>query len=382
LEIALLCPYNLHRPGGVQGQVMGLARALRDLGHLATVVAPADGTDPVSGIPPDALVAVGRTVDVVSNGSVVPLSFSPLAWWRAGSLLRHGPFDVLHLHEPLAPGPGWAAICTAPQPLVGTFHRSGDSDAYRLLAPIARWAGSRLDARCAVSNAAQATATRALGGTYEIVGNGVEVERFSEAEPWPTTGPTVLFVGRHERRKGLGVVLHAYARARRERGLPPGTVLWVAGVGPETDALREQFPEDSGLAWLGRVSDEELTARLVGAHVLVAPALGGESFGVILLEAMAARTAVIASAIPGYSEVLANHGRLVPPGDVGAWAQALSEVLGAAETQTGICAGDMLDAAGAHASQWAMPRIAERYVEIYRAILDGGERSEQLPGSP
>ena len=156
-----------------------------------------------------------------------------------------------------------------------------------------------------------ATAAAALGGTYEIVGNGVEMDRFAHVDPWPTDGPTVLFVGRHERRKGLAVLLDAFAAVGRGR---PSATLWVVGQGPETDGLRLRTQADPRIVWLGRVDDEELGARLRGAHVLCAPSLAGESFGMVLLEAMAARTAVVASDIPGYAFVARGQALLVPPG--------------------------------------------------------------------
>ncbi len=201
-----------------------------------------------------------------------------------------------------------------------------------------------------------------------MVGNGVELERFATARPWPTDGPTILFVGRHEERKGLSVLLDAAAVSGDTPDALPAT-LWVAGEGPETDALRRRHPPSRRLQWLGRIGDDELAARLAGAHVLCAPSLGGESFGIVLLEAMAAHAAVVASDIPGYAAVLGGHGAVVPPGDAVALAAALRRAVSDAASASGLCAPAALDAAFDHASQWAMPAVAARYVALYEEVV-------------
>ncbi|HEY5025421.1 MAG TPA: glycosyltransferase family 4 protein [Acidimicrobiales bacterium] len=367
MRVALLCPYSLSRPGGVQGQVLGLAAALGAAGHEAVVLAPADDDLEVPGLAPGAVVRLGGSTGLRANGSVAPVALGPGAAVRAVRAVRGGGFDVLHLHEPLAPGPGYACLLACALPKVGTFHRAGASVAYRLLGPVARPMARRLAARCAVSAEARATAHHALGGSYEIIGNGVDVDRFSTAPPAPTSGPTVLFVGRHEERKGLGVLLEAISR------LEPGLDLtvWVAGEGPDTESLRRRHGADERLVWLGRIDDAALASRLAGAHALCAPALRGESFGVVLLEAMAARAAVVASDLPGFAAVVAGHGVLVPPGDVTALARAVETVARDAATGTGWCAPAALDAAFAHASQWSMPTMAERYLAVYERVLAG-----------
>jgi len=363
VRVALVCPYSLTVPGGVQGQVLGLARALESLHHHAVVLAPAEGPVETPG-PGSEVIVLGRSLPVRANGSVAPVSLGPFAAARAVRSIRQAGVDVVHLHEPLAPGAGYACLLRCPQPIIGTFHRSGASTGYRLLGPLARWAADRLDVRCAVSPEAMTTAADALGGTYEIVGNGVELDRFSAATPCATDGPTVLFVGRHERRKGLGVLLDAFGRVDDTRA-----TLWVVGHGPETDTLRARASADARVVWLGRVDDGELASRLRGADVLCAPSLGGESFGMVLLEAMATRTAVIASDIPGYASVAGTHALLVAPGDVPGLADALSRALADAAGGTGVCAPAALDGALAHASTWSMAHLAARYVGIYEAVL-------------
>ena len=328
--------------------------------------APADGPLDTPGLPPEAVVAVGRSVGLPANGSVAPVTVSPAAFGRAlCAAVRAGGFDVLHLHEPLAPGPGYGWLVRCAQPKVGTFHRAGPSVAYRLLGPLARAAAGRLSARCAVSAEAADTARRALGGTYDIVGNGVELERFSGAPPWPTHGPTIVFVGRHEARKGLGVLLDAVNRLDPETPV----TLWVTGEGPETPALRRRHPQSGRVIWLGRVDDDELASRLAGAHVLCAPSLGGESFGVVLLEAMAAGTAVVASDLPGYAAVMATARRARPPRRPRRVGPGPGPRGGGRRRGTGPSAPEALATARAHAAECSTANMARRYVDIYSRVL-------------
>jgi len=180
MRVALVCPYSLSRPGGVQGQVLGLARALGAEGHEIMVLAPAEHRLEVDE-PALGFVALGRSLPVPANGSVAPVSFSIRGARRGLRAIERAGVDVVHLHEPLAPGAGYACLLRCRRPVVGTFHRCGGSVAYRLLGPLARWAANHLTVRCAVSPQAMATARGALGGSYEIVGNGVELDRFADA---------------------------------------------------------------------------------------------------------------------------------------------------------------------------------------------------------
>jgi phosphatidylinositol alpha-mannosyltransferase len=308
------------------------------------------------------LVGLGRSVRVRANGSIAPVALGPTASIRALSALRVGQFDVLHLHEPLAPGASYACLAIAHLPKVGTFHRSGESIFYSVLGPLARGLAGRLQIRCAVSEEAASTARSALGGTYELIGNGVEVDRFSDAYPWPTDGPTVMFVGRHEKRKGLAVLLDAMSRVKKKNS---PAVFWVAGQGPETARLKERYPPSDSLVWLGPIDDRELAMRLRGAQVACFPSLSGESFGVVLLEAMAARSAIVASDLPGYRAAADGHAELVRPGDASALANQLEISLSDAATATGGSSPHLLDAAFAHASSRSMSEVAKRYVSVY-----------------
>ncbi|MGH9205102.1 MAG: glycosyltransferase family 4 protein, partial [Acidimicrobiales bacterium] len=238
MRIAQVCPYDIGIPGGVQAQVTGLTRALLRLGHHVDLIAPGRAAPAVSDLE---VLTVGRTVGVRANGSVAPISPFPRAFVRSWKLERHSDYDVVHLHEPLVPGPTLALLSRSHTPMVGTFHRSGSSIAYRAAGPVARRLARRLELRCAVSEQSARTAAQALGGDYEVVFNGVEVDRYARAAPWPSSAPTVAFVGRHEERKGLAVLLDALD------SLPVGTHVWIMGEGPETKRLRRGVGDRAGV---------------------------------------------------------------------------------------------------------------------------------------
>jgi phosphatidylinositol alpha-mannosyltransferase len=367
----MVCPYSLSRPGGVQGQVVGLARALDARGHQATVFAPLD--DPRDAPSDVTLVVTGQSVSLPANGSVAPVSVSPRAVHRALAALRAGHVDVVHVHEPFSPGLPYGILAVREiAPLVATFHRSGGSLFYSMLRPLTTSLARRKFAvRCAVSEAARQTAHAALGGEYVVLFNGVEVDRYAGAVPWPTDGPTVLFLGRHEERKGLGVLLDAFDRLVDPAAASP--TLWVAGDGPDTDALRRRYPDSRHVHWLGVLTEEDKLRRLAGADVLCAPSLGGESFGMVLLEAMAAGTPVVASDIPGYRDAAGGRARLVPPGDASALSSALRDLLrpvvgvDAERREQGRADG------AARAREWSMDRLARRYEALYREVTQPGE---------
>jgi phosphatidylinositol alpha-mannosyltransferase len=268
-------------------------------------------------------------------------------------------FDVLHLHEPFAPGPCMTALVIKPAPTIGTFHAAGESFAYKHMGAGTRFLNRRLDLRCAVSEDARAMAHHFVGGEYELVFNGVELEPYATAVPSPKAEPTIFFLGRHEPRKGLAVLLEAMGE------MPAGVHLWVGSDGPETEALRREVAGDVRIEWLGRLSDAEKMARLKAADVFCAPSLSGESFGVVLIEAMAASTAVVASDLPGYANV-ARAGRdalLVPPGDAAALAAALRLVLADRALAAGLVASGEVRAA-----EFSMTRLAETYVGLYERV--------------
>ncbi|MFZ0665151.1 MAG: glycosyltransferase family 4 protein [Acidimicrobiales bacterium] len=359
LHVALLCPYSLSIPGGVQGQVVGLAAELGRLGHDVTVLAPGSYT-----AGDFRFQTLGRSIALPANGSVAPVALGPRASVLALRALRKGRFDVLHMHEPFALGASYACLLFSRQALVGTFHRSGGSALYTVLRPLTRPLAKRMRVLCAVSPQALETAARALGGTYELIPNGVDVRRFMNADPWPTTAPTIMFVGRHEERKGLAILLEAFSKLNNRRA-----VLWVAGLGPDTDRLREMYPPTETIQWLGRIGDGELARRLRGADVACFPSIAGESFGVVLLEAMAARCSVVASDIPGYRAVAQRVARLFTPGDASELARLLADAVADSESSTGASSEEALDRGTAVAESFSMEKMARRYVTVYEAAL-------------
>jgi len=369
MRITLVCPYSLTVPGGVQTQVLGLARALRASGDEVAVVGPAEESKIAGRLDEAALdgavfVRVGAGTPISANGSRAPVSPWPATMSRTVSALRAFAPEVVHLHEPFVAGPSLAAVIKGPRPIVGTFHRSGNDLAYRAYGHlVGRWS-HRLDAVFAVSEEASATARACIGrlpAHIEIIPNGVEMRAVSSLAPWPASAPTVVFVGRHEHRKGLEVLLDAFAL------LPATTRLWVLGDGPETERLRGRFAADERLEWPGAVDDAERARRLAGADLFVAPSLGGESFGLVLLEAMAAGTAVVASDLPGYRLAAAGAACLVPPGDVGALARAMGVLLGNDEEREELRGRGLR-----RAEKCDMSVIAGLYKDVYRRLQRAG----------
>ena len=357
MRVLLVSPYSLSVFGGVQGQVLDLARSLRELGVDARVVAPCDGPPPERGI-----VTVGPSTNFSSNGSVAPIASGKSVARRTLEARRVIEPDVIHLHEPLVPGPTQTLLLGADEPLVGTFHASyfgRFNPWYRMLRPpLKRWV-SRLAIRTAVSDEAAGLAQLSFDGDYKIVPNGVDVPKFAKATPWPTDRPTILFIGRHEPRKGLGVLLDAFTDLERD------AVLWVAGEGPETDALRGRGVRD--VEWIGRISEEEKARRLRAATVFCAPALGGESFGIVLLEGMAASTAVVASDIDGFRNVARadRDALLVEPGDAGALRDALRGALDDPSHRA-----ELIASGEQRALEFSMRHVAERFVTLYEAAIE------------
>lgn len=362
VRVGMVCPYSLSVPGGVQAQVLGLARELRRAGLEVRVLGPCDGPPPATFVTP-----LGNSLPTAANGSVAPLAPDPSAALRTMRVLFEEQFDVLHLHEPLAPGPTMTALLVHPAPVVATFHAAGDSASYRYLNGPIRQFARNIERRVVVSKDAQALVQQYLGGEYEMLFNGVELDEYSAVAPRQNQHPTIFFCGRHEERKGLDVLLEAMTH------LGPEVRLQVASNGPDTERLMQRAAGDHRIEWLGRISEDEKIARLRGADVFCAPSLHGESFGVVLIEAMAAGTAIVASALDGYRNVATSEvdALLVPPGDAVALAGALRRVLTDSElSQRLVAAGHVRSTA------FSMRRLAERYAEIYRELkaVGAGQR--------
>ena len=359
----MLCPYSLTTPGGVQGQVMGLARELRRMGHEVRVLGPCDGA------PPDTFVTpLGDSLPTAANGSVAPLAPDPSASLRTIRVLKDEEFDILHLHEPLSPGPTFTSLVMQMAPIVATFHAAGESASYKYLnAPLKAFAAA-IEHRVAVSKDAVLLAERYLGGDYEILPNGVEIERFAPVPNEPrATRRAIFFCGRHEPRKGLEYLLKAHAT------LSDDVDLWIASDGPETERLKREWAGDARVQWLGRINDVEKASRLRQAAVFCAPSLGGESFGVVLIEAMAANTPIVASSLDGYMNVATNmiDAILVEPADVAALEAGLRLVLDDHEL-----AASLVEHGARRAAGFSMRNLAVRYEEIYRRVLENHSEPE------
>jgi len=364
----MVSPYSLSVPGGVQAQVMGLARELRRMGIEVRVLGPCDGPPPATFVTP-----LGNSLPTSANGSVAPLAPDPSCVMRTMRVMYEEQFDVLHLHEPFAPGPPMTAILLHPAPVVGTFHAAGESASYRHLKNYIKPAAANLAHRVAVSKDAAALVNAYIPAEYEILFNGVELDDYRTAQPFPTDRPTIFFCGRHEERKGLDVLLAAMAELGQVRG--KDVRLWIASSGPDTERLRAQSAGDARIEWLGRLSDSEKIARLKGADVFCAPSLHGESFGVVLIEAMAAGTCIVASALDGYRNVATDEvdSLLVPAGDAHALSGALERAL---SDQT--LAARLIGAGSTRADDFSMTTLAQRYAEIYRQVAlphAAGQRS-------
>src|SRR4051812_32333953 len=346
-RVALVCPYAWTTPGGVQTHVAGLADFLRSSGARVDVLAPADGRVDEPGFVP-----LGRSIGFRWQGTVTRVALDPRAATRTARAVRGRGYDFVHVHEPMLPAAGLAAVFAARCPVVATFHMTATSALwYRVFRPVVRSAARRLDARIAVSEEARAFASSALPGEYRVIPNAVHVASYGARRNGG--GGRIVFVGRPEPRKGLPVLLRAFER------LPDGATLDLVGVAPGEVAA------PAGVRAHGRVSDEDRARLLAEADVLVAPSLGGESFGVVLVEGMAAGLPVVATRIPGYAAVLPETaGRLVPPGDEAALADALGELLGDEQLRA------RLGEAGRRAAaRYDWGRVGDELAAVYAEVL-------------
>ncbi|MGK5529280.1 glycosyltransferase family 4 protein [Streptomyces sp. URMC 129] len=327
MRIGIVCPYSWDVPGGVQFHVRDLAEHLIRGGHTVSVLAPADDDTPL----PPYVVSAGRAVPVPYNGSVARLNFGFLSAARVRRWVHDGDFQVLHIHEPAAPSLALLTCWAARGPIVATFHTSNPRSRAMIAAyPILQPALEKISARIAVSEYARRTLVEHLGGDAVVIPNGVDVEFFAGAEPkaeWQ--GGTIGFIGRiDEPRKGLPVLMRALPRILAAR---PGTRLLVAGRGDEKEAVAG-LPREmrDRVEFLGMVSDEDKARLLRSVDLYVAPNTGGESFGIILVEAMSAGAPVLASDLDAFAQVLdgGEAGELFPNEDADALAAAAVRLLG------------------------------------------------------
>src|SRR5919197_751719 len=370
MKVGIVVPYSWSFWGAVIEHAVLQAEALRRSGVETRTIM---GNDPPGsftrvlhprlgrhGLPPQDVIPVGRSVIVPANGSLPNIVLSPRSVFRIRRALNRERFDVLHVHEPMTPAICIATLALARVPMVATFHAHGPLGWMRIGNPLWGFLADRLDARIAVSEHALRSARDWLPGDYEVVPNGVLIPE--HADPGGREH-RVLFAGRQEPRKGLHILLRAWPEIRRRTGAR----LRIAGADPLAVRLlltRERV-SDEGIDVLGFLSQEAFTEELLAAKALVAPSLGGESFGMVLTRAFACATPVVASDIAGYRDVMTPQaGVLVPPGDPRALADALASLLADEPRRRAL---------GAAAQELARERyswhdIARRLAQIYELV--------------
>ncbi|GAA2568265.1 glycosyltransferase family 4 protein [Pseudonocardia hydrocarbonoxydans] len=360
----MVCPYSLDAPGGVQAHVLDLARALRSAGHAVEVLAPAGPDTPV----PPFVTRAGRALSVPYNGSVARVRFGPVSWTRARRWLDTHEFDVLHLHEPTTVSLSVLTLLVARGPIVATFHTATDrSRALSAMGGVLRPLMEKVTARIAVSPTARAVQVRHLGGDAVEIPNGVDVARFAQGPVLDVPGETVGFVGRFdEPRKGMPLLLDALCGLAPAR---PGLRLLVVGRGDAAALRRAAGPWADRLDVLGPVDDATKAAALRSVRVLCAPHLRGESFGMVLTEAMAAGAPVLAADLDAFRAVLGPAGALFPAGDAPALARSLAALLDDAPRRAALAAAGRERAA---AFDWSV--VAADVVRVYRAALAAAPR--------
>jgi phosphatidylinositol alpha-mannosyltransferase len=356
----MVSPYDVGVFGGVQNQVLGLARVFAISGGDDVAVFSPGRSDRRGGVQ---IIGVGRVVQVHTNGSVAPISIAPSAWRATKRALREFHPDVIHVHEPFVPAVGLAAARTRFAPIVATFHRGGAGSIYPHLGPLLRSTLAGLAVRTAVSEEAIVTLEAVFGSALSpvtILANAIDADRFADAVPVEHSGQLVVFVGRHEQRKGLRVLLEAFGD-----GLGDARLV-VIGDGPESRRLRAQYARVGVVDFLGAVDNATMASYVTSADLVVAPSLSGESFGVVLLEAMAANTAVIASDIPGYRLAAGAAARFFPPGDVATLRAAIAELL-----ESPMKREALVVAGSARANEHSFKALAVAYRAIYESLLHG-----------
>ena len=367
MRIGIACPYSWDVPGGVQQHIRDLAEALIELGHDVSVIAPADEDRPL----PPYVVPTGRAMPVPYNGSVARLSFGPLSTRRVRRWLRDGAFDVLHVHEPTVPSLPLLACWVASGPIVATVHTAMPRSRILLATqPVLRTALEKIVGRIAVSEAARSTFVEHLGGDAVLIPNGVATRRYREAAPldgWPGAGGAIGFLGRmDEPRKGLPVLLRAFELMAGDR---PGLRLLIAGTG-DAEEHRAKLPERlrDRAVFLGEVSEEDKVRLLHSVDLFCSPNTGGESFGIVTAEAMAAGAAIVASDIPAFRDVLrgGQAGELFTTGDPDDLARAAARLLDDPARRAALSL-TALEAVAAY--DWGV--VAQDVVSVYETVVLG-----------
>jgi phosphatidyl-myo-inositol alpha-mannosyltransferase len=372
VRVGIVCPYSFDVPGGVQFHVRDLAEHLLGAGHDVSVLAPADDDTPL----PWYVEAAGRAVPVKYNGSVARLAFGPVSRVRVRRWLSDGDFDLLHIHEPVSPSLSMLALWGATGAIVATFHTSNlRSRVMQAAYPVLRPSLEKISARIAVSEDARRTVVEHIGGDAVVIPNGVYVDRFALAPirpDWQGTRerPTVAFVGRiDEPRKGLPVLAAAIPAVLARR---PGARFLVLGRGDGDEALSGlDDAQRAAVELLGPLGDAEKASLLRSVDVYVAPHTGGESFGIVLTEAMAAGAPVVASDLDAFRAVLGDPcaGQLFPTADPDALARVLSALLDDPARRAALSV-----AGRARAAEFDWSRVAAEVERVYRAAVAADPR--------
>ena len=372
MKIGIVNPYSWDVPGGVGFHIRDLALKLRSRGHDVRVLTPSTSDDL-----PEWITSAGSSVSIPFNGSVANISIKPKALARTRRWLADNDFDVVHVHEPVVPSVSMAAAMLSSAPLVGTFHAAlGRSVSRAIASAPMRLYMERIGVRIAVSEEARRTLIEHHGGDAVIIPNGVETVSFRTAQPldqWVATDerPVIVFLGRlDEPRKGLGIFAGAIERVLEAI---PGARFLIAGRGDAPDIRAAVARFGDSVSFLGGISDEEKESLLAGASIYVAPQTGGESFGIVLVESMAARTTVVASDIPAFRAVLEDGraGALFETGSSDSLASALVELLGDHERL------DALADAGQRASaQYDWEVVADKVFEVYKLAITMGSPAD------
>ena len=377
MKVGLVCPYSWDVPGGVRSHVADLAVALSDHGHEVSVLAPVD--DPAD--LPSWVADGGRPIAVRYNGSVARLSFGVKATRRVRGWIRDGDFDVLHVHEPVAPSLSILALWVARGPIVATWHSSHDRS--RIMSAgyyVGQTAMEKVRGRLAVSEDARRTLVTHMGGDAVLIPNGVRVSAFASRERLPGVDPNrpaILFLGRmDEPRKGLAVLVEALPAVLAS---VPDLQVLVAGPG-DIEEQRDLLPPAvlGNVTFLGRISDEDKARALRSVDVYVAPHTGGESFGIVLVEAMAAQAAVVASDLPAFRRVLEDgtSGRLFPNQDSAGLSSALIELL----ADPGLRA-EYAAAGDVRVREFDWDHVVDDVIAVYDSVHMPGEKvTEDLRG--
>ncbi|WP_049572767.1 glycosyltransferase family 4 protein [Nonomuraea sp. SBT364] len=368
MKVGIVCPYSWDVPGGVKQHVDDLTQALMAQGHEVSVIAPASDDDEL----PPYVTGAGRAVPVPYNGSVARMSFGFISAARVRRWVRTGGFDVLHIHEPLIPSLGVLACWAAKGPIVATFHASFTrSRAIAVAEPLLRSALEKLSGRIAVSDAARKSLVEQFGGDTVLIPNGVTVGRYTEAEPldgWGPDGSTIGFLGRmDEERKGLPILLEAFKLLAAER---PDLKLLIAGPGDAKDVY-DKVPKAfrDRVTVLGMVSEANKIRAYHSVDVFCAPNTRGESFGIVLAEAMASGATVLASDIPAFRRVLGEGqaGALFANGDPASLAREAAALLDAPERRA-----KLAEEALVAVMKYDWSTVARDVVRVYETVTAGG----------